>query len=102
MQQVVVDKIKQLPEYHQLVKQRGRLAWQLSALMLAAYFGFILLVAFSPDFFKTVVWGQYTTIGFPLGVGIILLAFMLTGIYVYRANRHFDALTQHIKQAVEQ
>ena len=102
MQDAVIHKIKQLPEYHQLVKQRGRLAWRLTAAMLAGYFGFILLVAFAPDFFKTVVWGQYTTIGFPLGVGIILLAFVLTGIYVYRANRHFDALTQHIRKAVEQ
>lgn len=101
MQDAVIQKIKQLPEYHQLVKQRGRLAWRLSAVMLAGYYGFILLVAFAPDVFKRVVWGEYTTIGFPLGVGIILLAFVLTGIYVYKANRHFDALTQHIKQALE-
>jgi uncharacterized membrane protein (DUF485 family) len=101
MQQDLVDKIKRLPEYHQLVKQRGRLAWRLTALMLAAYFGFILLVAFFPEVFQTVVWGQYTTIGFPLGVGIILLAFVLTGIYVYRANRHFDALTHHVRKVVE-
>jgi uncharacterized membrane protein (DUF485 family) len=101
MQQPLVDKIKNLPEYHSLVKERGRLAWSLSATMLAAYFGFILVVAFKPTFFKTIVWGNYITIGFPLGVGLILLAFVLTGIYVRRANQRFDVLTDKIKEAVK-
>ena len=99
MQEQMITKIKNLPEYQQLVQQRGKLAWRLSAIMLAAYFGFILLIAFVPKFFDTVVWGTYTTIGFPLGVGLILLAFALTGIYVRIANNHFDQLTQRIKQA---
>lgn len=101
MQQPLIDKIKNLPEYHCLVKERGRLAWSLSATMMSAYFGFILLVAFKPEFFKTIVWGEYTTIGFPLGVGLILLAFVLTGIYVRRANQRFDVLTEKIKEAVK-
>ena len=34
--------------------------------------------------------------GIPVGVLIILSAFVLTGIYVRRANREFDPLTQQI------
>jgi uncharacterized membrane protein (DUF485 family) len=101
MQQDLVEKIKNLPEYHSLVKERGRLACSLSAAMLAAYFGFILLVAFNPEFFSTIVWGRYTTIGFPLGVGLIILAFVLTGMYVRKANQRFDVLTEKIKEAVK-
>ncbi|WP_137718746.1 DUF485 domain-containing protein [Methylobacillus flagellatus] len=101
MQQPMLDTIQQLPEYQQLVKNRSRLAWTLSAIMCSAYFGFILLVAFQPAFFEQIVWGDTITIGFPLGIGLILLAFILTGIYVYAANRQFDALTQRIREQVQ-
>lgn len=100
MQQITIDHIKNLPDYQLLIRARRKLAWQLSAIMLIAYYGFILLLAFRPEFFTIVVWGEYVTIGFPLGVGIILLAFGLTGIYVRRANHEFDALTQRIRAAV--
>ncbi len=96
-----VEKIKALPEYHALVRERRLLASVLTGIMMLAYFGFILLVAFVPEFFSTVVWGSVITIGFPLGVGIILLAFVLTGIYVRKANQHFDVLTNTIRRAVE-
>lgn len=102
MQQTTIDLIKNLPDYQRLVSARRKLAWQLSAIMLSAYYGFILLIAFKPEFFSLVIWGEYITVGFPLGVGVIVLAFVLTGIYVRRANREFDALTHNIKQAVQQ
>ena len=95
-----VEKIKALPEYHTLVRERRLLASVLTGIMMLAYFGFILLVAFAPEFFRTVIWGNVVTVGFPLGVGIILLAFVLTGIYVRKANQHFDVLTDIIKRAV--
>lgn len=95
-----VEKIKALPEYHTLVRERRLLASVLTGIMMLAYFGFILLVAFAPEIFRTVIWGNVLTIGFPLGVGLILLAFVLTGIYVRKANQHFDVLTDIIKRAV--
>lgn len=100
MQQATVDHIRKLPDYQRLVRARRKLAWQLSAIMLIAYYGFILLLAFKPEFFTIVVWGEYVTIGFPLGVGLIVLAFVLTGIYVRRANNEFDVLTENIRREV--
>ena len=38
-----------------------------------------------------------TSIGIPVGVGIILLAILLTGLYVRRANRDYDPLIQALK-----
>jgi len=102
MDKSLIEKINSLPQYKQLVAERSRLAWQLSAVMLVAYYGFILLIAFVPEFFKTIVIGQTITIGFPLGVGLILLAFGLTGYYVYKANSDFDELTQQIRDEVKQ
>ena len=65
--------------------------------MLVIYFGFILLIAFNPAFFQTIVIGSNITIGVPLGVSIIIAAFALTGIYVKKANSDFDELSEKIK-----
>lgn len=79
------------PEFRALQRIRERLCWLLSALMFVAFFGFILVIAFAPGLFAVRL-GPDTviTLGIPLGVGIILLGFVLTGIYVWRANGEFD------------
>jgi uncharacterized membrane protein (DUF485 family) len=66
--------------------------------MLVIYFGFILVIAFAPKLLGTPLFsGSVTTIGIPIGIGVILSAFILTGIYVKRANGEFDELTGRIK-----
>jgi len=99
--QAKIEKIKNLPEYQQLVKERTGLAWKLSVAILLVYYGYIILLAFNPEFFTTIVFGDYISIGFPIGVGIIVFAFLLTGYYVKRANDDFDHLTAKIKKEVE-
>ena len=42
------------------------------------------------------------TVGIPIGVLIILSAFVLTGIYVRRANTEFDLLNQQIVEESKQ
>jgi uncharacterized membrane protein (DUF485 family) len=37
-----------------------------------------------------------TSIGIPLGMGVIVFTIVITGIYVNRANKRYDALTQAI------
>lgn len=67
--------------------------------MLIIYFGFVLLVAFNKPLLATpIAAGAVTTIGIPLGVFVIVSAFILTGIYVRRANSEFDALTRRITE----
>jgi uncharacterized membrane protein (DUF485 family) len=96
-----IEKIKSLPEYQQLVKERTRLAWTLSIAILVVYYGYIMLLAFNPEFFTTIVSGEYVSIGFPIGVAIIVFSFLLTGYYVKKANDDFDELTAKIKKEVE-
>jgi len=91
-----IDKVARDPAFHALVRERSRFAWGLSLLMMAIYFGFILAVAFAPGLLGTPIGAGVTTIGIPLGVGVILAAFVLTGLYVRRANSEFDAKTQAI------
>jgi uncharacterized membrane protein (DUF485 family) len=92
----LIEKVKRDPEFHALVRRRSAFAWTLSALMVAVYFGFILVVAFAPGLLGTPIGGGVTTIGIPIGLGVIFAAFVLTGLYVRRANAEFDAMTQAI------
>ncbi|WP_334150354.1 DUF485 domain-containing protein [Hyphomicrobium sp.] len=92
----LIERIRRDPEFIALGRRRSRLAWSLSAAMAAIYFGFILLVAFAPWWLATPVGDGATTIGIPLGIGVILSAFVLTGLYVRRANRDFDPAIQRI------
>jgi len=73
-----------------LVKRRSRFTWLLTFIMLAIYVGYILLIAFRRDILAQPVGTGVTTLGIPLGIGVILSGIGLTGIYVWRANRDFD------------
>jgi uncharacterized membrane protein (DUF485 family) len=88
-------RLRATPAFLELERARGRLGWTLTAIILVIYFGFVLLVAFAPKLMATPVAG-IVTLGFPLGLGVILSAIVLTGIYVLRANSTFDALTRRI------
>lgn len=86
------------PRYRALVRRRGRFTAILTVIMLAAYFGYILLIAFNREWLAQPIAGGVTTRGIPLGIGIILLGILLTGIYVRRANREYDALVRAIRE----
>lgn len=99
MDRSVRKKIQQNPKYRQLVSERMSLAWVLSAVMVVIYYGYIFAVALAPERMGApVAEGRVMSLGFPAGVGVILSAIILTGIYVYRANRRFDALNRDIVQ----
>ena len=90
-----LERIRRNPRFEQLCQSRSRLAWMLSAIMLIVYIGFILLVAFGGSFLATpLVAGGVTTIGIVVGIGVILIAIVLTAIYVWKANTTFDDLTR--------
>lgn len=99
----VYQRIYDNPRFQDLVARRGRFAWTLAVLILAAYFAFILVIAFDPQVLGTPLSsGSVTTWGIPAGLGLIFLSFILTGIYVQRANGEFDRLTQEILREAEQ
>lgn len=90
------NKIQNNPKFHELVRKRTSFAWTLSAVMLTIYYGFIFLIAYGKDFLGSSISGGTATIGFPIGVGVILSAIALTGVYVRRANTEFDELNRQI------
>jgi uncharacterized membrane protein (DUF485 family) len=96
------EKIKNKPEYTQLVARRSGFAWVLAAIILVIYFTFILLVAFAPNWLAIPLFeGSTITIGIPIGLSIIVISFILTGIYVYKANTDFDPINERIIKSLE-
>lgn len=89
-------RILENPKFKELVAKRDAFAMVLSVAMLVIYFGFILLVAFGKTFLGTPIGAGVTTWGIPVGVVTIVSAFILTGIYVNRANGEFDEMNRQI------
>jgi uncharacterized membrane protein (DUF485 family) len=69
---------------------RWRIALSLTIAMMAAYFGFVLLVAFNKPLLATVV-VPGLSLGILLGALVIVVAWVLTWIYITWANAHYDA-----------
>jgi uncharacterized membrane protein (DUF485 family) len=73
----------------------------MAILMLVIYYGFILIIAYAPSLLAQPVAAGWTmTIGIPIGVGVIVAAFMLTGIFIHRANTVIDDLNNQIKEEI--
>ena len=87
------------PKYHRLVGMRSRYSIVMTLLVMLVYYGYILLVAFDKEWLAGKVGaGMVTSIGIPLGVGVIVATIILTNIYVRRANTVFDPLNAEIIQ----
>jgi len=97
----LVHQIQADPRFRELVRRRARLAWSHTALMVVIYFGFILAIAYQKALLSQPLAGGVTTIGIPLGIGVIVSAFVLTGIYVAKANSTFDELTDDLRKRLK-
>jgi cation/acetate symporter len=89
--------IRANPKFDRLVATRSRFAWTLSAIVLAAFYGFVMVVAFRPDALaRPVAEGSMLTAGVAIGLTIFVSFWCLVALYVRRANGEFDALTADI------
>lgn len=96
MQDQSVARIVANPKYRELTRKRSSFGWTLTILMMIVYYGYIALIAFNKPFLSTPIGAGVTTIGVPIGMGVIVFTIVITGIYVRRANSEFDALTAEI------
>jgi uncharacterized membrane protein (DUF485 family) len=93
-----IETIRQLPEYAALTRARKKIIWPLSLATILAYFALILTIAFAPASLGNPIGSGVTSIGMVLGLGVILFCMVITGIYVYYANRVLEPLTRAIVQ----
>jgi uncharacterized membrane protein (DUF485 family) len=83
-----------------LISRKWTISILLTLLMLIAYFGFILIIAFDKSFFSYLV-TDYITLAIPVGIGLIIFAWLITGTYTYWANNYYDKEVADIKQQLE-
>lgn len=96
MSDPIVEKISNNPKYQELKAKRNRFGWTLAIIMLIVYYGYIALIAFDKEFLAQPIGSGVTTLGIPLGMGVIIFTIIITVIYVRRANTEYDAVTQEI------
>jgi uncharacterized membrane protein (DUF485 family) len=94
--QDVVQRVKNDPNYQKLVRTRSSYGWMLTWAVMIVYYGFTLLNAFDKPFMASRVGDGVMSWGVPLGLFVIVFTIVVTAIYVRRANREFDALTEAI------
>lgn len=100
MEDDIVQKVKSNQKYQKLVSSRSAYGWTLTWIMMVAYYGFILLVAFNKNLLGAKMGAGVTTWGIPIGLFVIVFTVIITGVYVRRANGEFDDLTTEIRQEV--
>lgn len=98
MSDPVIEKIQKNPKYLELRKKRSSFGWLLTMLMMVVYYGYIALIAFNKPFLAQPIGAGVTTLGIPIGMGVIVFTIVITGVYVRRANSEFDQLTKEILQ----
>ncbi len=89
------DKVVAHPKFAELMKKRNRFSIVLSLIVLGVYYAYVLVAALAPDTFAAPIGDGYTwCIGLLAGFLIQGFAFVMTGVYVRRANGEFDAINR--------
>lgn len=94
-------RIRDNPKYRTLRAKRTRFGWILTACMMAAYYGYIAVIAFDKQALARPIGEGVTSLGIPVGIGLIVFTVVITGIYVRRANGEFDRLTREIVEETQ-
>ena len=87
-------------EFKRLVTRRWRISLILTACLFVLYYGFILLIATQKAFLSRRI-GETTTIGIPIGAAVIVVAWVLTALYVVWANRHYDSEVARLRGKIK-
>ncbi len=90
------NEIIESPDFKRLVSRRWTVSMVLLVLLFVTYYGYILLIPYAPDLMKTRI-GEVTTAAIPIGVAVIVIAFVLTAVYVGWANTTYDPEVNRLK-----
>jgi uncharacterized membrane protein (DUF485 family) len=88
------------PEFRRIVARRWTLSLLLTLALFVAYYGFVLLVAVNKELLARRI-GEVTTLGIPIAAGVIVIACVLTAIYVRWANTVYDPEVDRLLRQLE-
>lgn len=97
MDTTTLSGIRSNPLFDTLVRRRSRFVACLTAVTLIPWCAYILVAGFAPGLLA-IRFSEFSiiNIGWPIAVLMIVGIWCLTGLYVFRANGEFDALTVKI------
>jgi len=91
------ERVRANPKFQQLVTRRRHFAWTLAIIVLLLFYGFVMVVAFSPAALgQPIAADSKITWGIAVVLFMFIFFWLLAAGYVYRANAEFDALTQEV------
>lgn len=99
---IEINRVKEIldsEKFRNLVTKRLKVSLSLTALMLLVYFGFILTIAFYKELLAIKI-GAHLTLGLPVGIGIIVFAWLLTGFYTRWANNKYDKSVRELRNEI--
>lgn len=90
-----------MTRFKALVARKWTVSLTLSAVMLAIYYGYILVLAFHKETLAAKA-GETMTVGMIVGLLVILASWVMTGIYVAWANSAYDEMVKSIRGSLKE
>ena len=88
---------EQSPEFKELIAKKRRFVLPATIFFLAWYFGFILLAGYAPSFMGESIYEGFT-VGYALALSQFVMVWVLSFLYLKRADRDFDPLARKAAQ----
>ena len=98
MNEPLTNDIIQSTEFKELLKARKKLSSFIVGVMIPAYFGFVLLIAFSPDTLAKTFGDSPVSIGIYGGLVLLVISFLLTLFYYKSSNGKITQLQNELRQ----
>ena len=89
------------PDFKALVAKRWSVSGILLVLLFICYYGYVIVLGANPKVMAQKI-GEVTTLGIPLGIGVIVFSFILTAIYIAWANKSYDPEVDRLKSQLKQ
>lgn len=85
-------------DFKSLVAKRLSVSMTLLVLLFVSYYGYIVLVGMAKEWVSQKIGESAVTYGIPIGQAVIVVAFVLTAIYVAWANNKYDPEVERLKK----
>ena len=97
METIARSWVAETPLFDTLVRRRRRFVAGLTAMTIVPYYAFILVATYAPRLLAIKVSStSIVTVGWVIGVALIVGTWLLTGLYIRRANSEFDGITARL------
>ncbi|MDQ5832483.1 MAG: DUF485 domain-containing protein [Actinomycetota bacterium] len=91
------EAIERLPDFQELVTNRRRFSWVAGTIGVGLGAVYVVLAGVAPDLMGTHVFGSMS-LGFAGGVGLIVLTWVITLVYMRRSDRVWGPLEERIRE----